>query len=119
MLRSCSELREFASELRDLHASGASVEDLRETKAGMMETVNNVVMIHLGTPPTTFDWQYTDKNSKYHKMSGLTPQKFYEEICPIDVTTKVSLINECAHPSPFAYLRWLWLVCLRWLCSSG
>ena len=64
----------------------------------MMETVNNVVMIHLGTPPTTFDWQYTDKNSKYHKMSGLTPQKFYEEICPIDVTTKVSLINECAHP---------------------
>ena len=63
-----------------------------------METVNNVVMIHLGTPPTTFDWQYTDKNSKYHKMSGLTPQKFYEEICPIDVTTKVSLINECAHP---------------------
>ena len=53
MLRSCSELREFASELRDLHASGASVEDLRETKAGMMETVNNVVMIHLGTPPTT------------------------------------------------------------------
>ena len=106
--RCCSELREFASELRDLHASGASVEDLRETKAGMMETVNNVVMIHLGTPPTTFDWQYTDKNSKYHKMSGLTPQKFYEEICPIDVTTKVSLINECAHPRPLpAYLRWL------------
>ena len=64
----------------------------------MMETVNNVVMIHLGTPPTTFDWQYTDKNSKDHKMSGLTPQKFYEEICPIDVTTKVSLINECVHP---------------------
>ena len=112
MLRSCSELREFASELRDLHASGASVEDLRETKAGMMETVNNVVMIHLGTPPTTFDWQYTDKNSKYHKMSGLTPQKFYEEICPIDVTTKVSLINECAHP--LSDLSWK-LLSLAWL----
>ena len=62
------------------------------------------------TSPSFLD---TDKNSKYHKMSGLTPQKFYEEICPIDVTTKVSLINECAHPLSDLSAEALSLACLR------
>ena len=51
-------------------------------------------MIHLGTPPATFDWSYTDTKKKFHKMTGLSPQSFYETVCPVDVTTKVSLIND-------------------------
>jgi bleomycin hydrolase len=89
-----NKLREFASELRSMHASGATLGEMRETKSGMMETINNIIMIHLGTPPATFDWSYTDSKNKFHKMTGMTPQSFYAEVCPVDVTSKVSLIND-------------------------
>ena len=89
-----NKLREFASELRLMASSGADIEQMRATKDTMMETINDIIMIHLGTPPTTFDWSYTDTKKKFHKMTKLSPQSFYAEVCPVDVTTKVSLIND-------------------------
>ena len=91
-----NKLREFGGELRNLSASGASQDQLRETKLEMMKVVHRIVSIHLGTPPTTFNWQYTDKANKYHCVSDLTPQSFYTSLVQphVDVTAKVSLIND-------------------------
>ena len=57
------------------------------------------VLIHLGTPPSgSFDWEFTDKDNKYHCVRDLTPQRFLSEIVKVDVTSKVSLINDPRNP---------------------
>lgn len=38
-----------------------------------------IVAISLGTPPSTFTWEYYDKSKNYKKVEGLTPLKFYTE----------------------------------------
>jgi bleomycin hydrolase len=94
-----NKLRQFASELRELWASGADTATLRDAKLGMMEVVHSIVLIHLGTPPAgTFDWSYTDKESKFHCLRGLTPQRFLAEVVQVNVTTKISLIHDPRNP---------------------
>jgi bleomycin hydrolase len=93
-----NKLRQFASELRDLWSAGMSTAELQAKKLEMMAVVHNVVMIHMGTPPTEFSWSYTDKQNKFHSMAGITPQDFYAKVCPVDVTTKISLINDPRNP---------------------
>eukprot|EP01051_Picozoa_sp_SAG22_P006327 SAG22_NODE_408_length_10942_cov_6.157429_12_plen_321_part_00 len=64
-----NKLRQFAAELRDLYTAGLTMAELQEKKLEMMETIHNIVMIHMGTPPTTFSWSFTDKKNKFHKVS--------------------------------------------------
>ena len=39
--------------------------------------VYRITSICLGTPPKTFDWEYSDKSKAYCKLSGVTPLQFY------------------------------------------
>ena len=39
--------------------------------------VYRITSICLGTPPKTFDWEYSDKSKAYRKLSGVTPLEFY------------------------------------------
>ena len=41
--------------------------------------VYRMTSICLGTPPKSFDWEYSDKSKQYCKLSGLTPLQFYNE----------------------------------------
>ncbi|WP_044087768.1 aminopeptidase C [Bifidobacterium bombi] len=49
-------LREFASQLREEHQAGASLDKLRELKLNDMETVYRICAISLGEPPKKFDF---------------------------------------------------------------
>ena len=89
-----NKLRENAGVLRQLVADGVPMEDIRAKKAAMVKTIHKILMIHLGTPPTSFDWNYTDREGTHHCMSGLTPQRFYTDVCDVDVMQKISLIND-------------------------
>ena len=50
--------------------------------------IHKILMIHLGTPPTSFDWQYTTANKEYHVMQGLTPQSFYTDVVRSHTVTR-------------------------------
>lgn len=39
--------------------------------------IYRVCAISLGIPPTTFTWEYYDKNKKYVCMKDITPLEFY------------------------------------------
>lgn len=42
--------------------------------------VYRIVSICLGTPPTTFTWEYYNKNKVYCSLGPTTPLEFYENV---------------------------------------
>ncbi|MCB1135878.1 MAG: C1 family peptidase [Chlamydiia bacterium] len=90
-------LREFAKQLRDGYAAGQSPSKLRAEKTEMLEDVYRILTIHLGSPPTRFDWRFRDKKKKFHEHNDITPQEFFKKFVPFKVNDKICLINA---PSP-------------------
>src|SRR5688572_19243183 len=69
-------LRDGARTLRDLRAKGAPMEAVRAAKREILAAIHRILCIHLGTPPAKFDWQWNDKDKKFHRDGELTPQEF-------------------------------------------
>ncbi|WP_299054374.1 C1 family peptidase [uncultured Nocardioides sp.] len=93
-------LRQAARDLRAAAASGESVDALRERKEGVLETVHRVLAIHLGTPPTSFDWQWRDKDKGFHRDGVLTPQEFAERYASLPLDDYVCLVHDPRPTSP-------------------
>ena len=68
-------LRRAALRLRAAVADGGDPEPIR---AAAMEDVHRVLVIHLGTPPSEFVWQYRDKDKAFHRVGTMTPREFAE-----------------------------------------
>lgn len=94
-------LREGAAALRDLKADGASDKALQTKKRDVVATVYRVLAIHLGTPPTQFDWRWNDNDKQFHHDGTLTPQQFAEKYCTIELDDYVCLVNDPRPSSPF------------------
>ncbi len=94
-------LREGASELRELADDGAGREKLEEKKEALMAVVYRVLAIHLGTPPTEFDWRWNDKDRKFHRDGTLTPRQFAEKYVTLDLDDYVCLVNDPREGSPY------------------
>ena len=86
-------LREFAKELRDSINNKASEEELYALKNRMLATVYKMLVIHLGNPPESFDWQTRDKKRRFHRFKNLTPLSFFNEHVEIDLNELVCLID--------------------------
>ncbi len=96
-----AKLRDGAKELRDLCASGASVEAARERKEGLLRTIFRMLCIHLGTPPERFTWQWTDKDNNFHRDEAMTPQEFAARYITLPIDEYVCLVHDPRVTSPF------------------
>jgi bleomycin hydrolase len=94
-------LRENAKTLRDRHARGDSIDGLRATKNAMLAVIHRMLCIHLGTPPTSFDWQWNDKDRKFHRDGEMTPRRFAEKYVTIPLEDYVCLVHDPRATSPF------------------
>jgi len=99
-----AKLRQCASELRGMHAAGASVEDLRRAKQEMVEQMYRVLCIHLGRPPERFRWEWRDKDKKFHRRGEVTPREFFDEFVGMDLEDMVCLIHAPTADKPFGRL---------------
>ena len=72
-------LKRTAMNMRKAHSNGASVQELKKLKEETLYEVYNICTKVLGKLPETFDFEYTDKDDKFQKITNLTPKKFYEE----------------------------------------
>lgn len=86
-------LREFAKTLRDAHARGKSVKNLRAIKKEMLGSIYKILTISLGTPPESFDWQVRDKDKNFHRFEKLTPKSFFNNHVGLNLSDYVCLIN--------------------------
>ena len=96
-------IRSIASELRGIIEDGGSVKDAREHKTKRMEDVWRLLCIHLGTPPTQFDWQWRDNDKKFHSRGTMTPHEFKDEFVTIDFNDYVCLVNDPRNPQMQTY----------------
>ena len=87
-------LRTSACEIRSIISGGGTVDDAREHKEKRVADIWNMLCIHLGTPPETFDWQWRDKDNKFHRMGKMTPKQFAEEYVDIDWENYVCIVND-------------------------
>ncbi|MGI8577973.1 MAG: aminopeptidase C [Nocardioidaceae bacterium] len=87
-------LRKAARDLRDEAASGVKPDGLRESKETILQAAHRMLSIHLGTPPETFFWQWTDEDKGFHRDGTLTPLEFAERYVTIPLDDYVCLVHD-------------------------
>jgi len=95
-----AKLREGGKDLRESFARGASPEQLREEKEKILAVIYRMLCIHLGTPPTHFAWQWTDKDKEFHRDGEVTPQDFATAYVDLPLDDYVCLVNDPRPTSP-------------------
>lgn len=95
------QLREDAMRLRQEIAAGKSPDEVRKQKEEMLKRVYNILAICLGNPPEVFNFEYVDKDKKYHLMKDLTPKSFYDKYIARDIESIVSILNAPTPTKPF------------------
>src|SRR5712692_3477387 len=96
-----AKLREGAKLLRDLAARGASIQDQRAAKDENLGTIYRIASIHLGTPPSRFEWQWNDKDREFHRDPEMTPQEFARKYVELPLDDYVCLVNDPRPTSPY------------------
>ena len=94
-------LRKDASILRELIASGKTMMEIQAVKENMLEEIYRFLATSLGTPPTTFDFEYRDEEKNYHLDQELTPQTFYDKYVGVDLNDYISVINAPTADKPY------------------
>lgn len=84
-----SAIREFTSKIYKID----DVEKMYELKEEYLSKIYAILTDCFGVPPTSFDFEYTDKDNKYHIEKGLTPKAFFEKYVGEEIDEYVSLIN--------------------------
>ncbi len=87
-------LREYACELRKASEAGKSQSHLEDMKHRQMGEVYRMLCIHLGEPPTQFQWQWRDKDKTFHRVGTLTPKEFYDKYVGYNLSDMVCLIHD-------------------------
>ena len=96
-----AKLREGAKHLRDMHHSGAGTAELRNAKHEILTVIYRILSIHMGTPPSRFEWQWRDKDNKFHRDGEMTPQEFAKKYVTLNLNDYVCLVHDPRPGSPF------------------
>jgi bleomycin hydrolase len=91
-------LRQGAKSVRAARARGVGA--ARAEKAEVLRVIYRVLCIHLGTPPDHIDWQWTDKDRKFHRDGVLTPQEFAARYVDLPIDDYVCLVHDPRPSSP-------------------
>ena len=59
-----------------------------------LEAGHRMLTIHLGTPPTSFDWEWTDKDGIFHRDGRITPQEFWKRYVNAGLEDYVCLVDD-------------------------
>jgi len=89
-------LHQGAKALRE--AAGEEAE--RAIRDEVVATCYRILAIHLGTPPESFVWQWTDSDKQFHRDGELTPQQFAEKYVTVDLDDYVCLVDDPRPTSP-------------------
>lgn len=89
-----SHLRKEAKVLREAIADGATSEQVSAHKERILKDFHAILTIHLGTPPTDFEWAWNDDNKEYHNAGLYTPQEFLRKFTDISLDDYVCLVDD-------------------------
>ena len=95
------QLRQGAKEIRELYAGEAGLEEMRRAKNQTLRAVYQVLCIHLGNPPRSFNWQWSDKDGEFHRDGEMTPLEFAAKYISTPMDEYVCLVHDPRETSPF------------------
>lgn len=72
----------------------ANPEGIDEIIDWTLEAGHRILTIHLGTPPTSFDWEWTDKDGVFHRDGRITPQEFWKRYVNAGLEDYVCLVDD-------------------------
>lgn len=94
-------LRRDAKILRESFENGKQSAELVSMKEDMLYEIYNILVKALGEPPTIFDFEYEDKDEKYHVDRNLTPIEFFNKYVGWNLDDKISIINAPTKDKPY------------------
>lgn len=94
-------LRKYAQLLRKAHKEGKPIAELRKMKEEFLSEVYGILVKALGEIPEKFDFEYRDKDKKFHRDENLTPQEFFKKYVGWNLKDKISLINAPTEDKPY------------------
>jgi len=87
-------LREDGMELRALGKTKMAPETLMQMKKDKLAEIYQILAFSMGEPPTSFEWQYKDKDGKISEVKEFTPMDFYHEVLDINLHDYVMIMND-------------------------
>ncbi len=94
-------LRKYAQLFRSGYKDGKTAKELRKMKESFLSEVYALLVKALGAPPERFDFEYKDKDKKFHKDENLSPQEFFKKYIGWNLDEKISLINAPTADKPY------------------
>ena len=93
-------IRKFAAKAKALYED-KGLEAVRKEKETLLDKFYVLLTNAYGLVPEKFDFEYTDKDGKYHLEKGFTPLSFKERYLGNQLDDFVSLINAPTKSKPF------------------
>lgn len=91
-------LRQGARDLRAVSDQGPT--QIAACKDRVMAGIYRVLAVHLGTPPQTFIWQWTDSERTFHREGEMTPREFAGKYITTPLDEYVCLVHDPRESSP-------------------
>ena len=98
------------AELQDFHLNGGTynlghrnpdlLDAMRDAKSATLGVIYRALCIHLGTPPKSFDWQWTDEDGEFHRDGEVTPLEFADKYVTTPFSEYVCIVNDPRETSP-------------------
>ncbi|MCV3733926.1 C1 family peptidase [Mycoplasma enhydrae] len=96
-----SMLRYFAFEIREEYKKSKDLNKLNALKENYLYYVYNILVKSLGNPPKVVNFEYEDKDGKYHRLETMSPQQFFKNVVGWNLDNKVSVINSPTIDKPY------------------
>ena len=96
-----TKLREGARRLREMHARGASIAELRDVKRDYLCSVHRILNIHLGTPPERFTFQWRRSSGDFKRSEELSPREFADRFVDLPLEDYVCLVHDPRPDNPY------------------
>ena len=94
------QVRQGAMAIRDCYASEQGLEGMRSAKNTALNSIYQILCIHLGTPPQEFNWQWTDKDNEFHRDGNMTPSQFAEKYIVTPMEEFVCIVHDPRGTNP-------------------
>jgi len=97
-------LRRSTPILRNMVRSGASRGEIEAKKNEILCRASAFLTACYGPAPETFDFEYVDKDKKYHVEKGYTPRSFFEKYIGNRLDDYVSIIHAPTADKPYNHM---------------
>ena len=70
-------------------------ENIDQIVKNATEAGHRILTIHLGEPPVSFDWEWTDKDDEFHRDGEITPVEFWKKyVGSAELESYVCLVDD-------------------------